>query len=324
MRAELHEMEFFVEVVRQGSITKAAEHLHILKSTGSQWIKMLEKRLGVQLLKRTTRHVILTDLGRAYYERCVRILEEVELAEEMIGEESRTPKGKLKIALPTALATIYFTKWITEFITTYPEIQVDILTGLGVRMIDMVNDNFDVWIKLGPVPDSSLIIRRLGEMTGSIYASAGYLATHPEPKTPEDLRHHNFLRVIDQPYPPAGWTLTRGRQSVKPNVKGNVAVGNMSILAKFVEYGLGVSLIPDIYVKEEVSQGKLVRLLPEWSAGSLDINILMPQRELLPAKTRYFVDFIADKFSAINQNEDEGLIWCTLPGPGQAPREKTG
>lgn len=295
MLSDLDDMRLFVEVVKLGSITRAARVLGLPKSSASRRIQQMEAHLRVQLLKRTTRRLQPTEIGQAFFERCLHILEEVALTEQMIGEETHTARGKLRIAIPSTIGVPYFSRWITDFLEQHPAVSVEIETGAGERLVDLVAGNFDVWVKIGPVPDSGFTLRQLGALTRSVYASRRYLARHPEPQEPDDLLAHNCLSVSDQPYHREPWHLSFGRINRQVDVQGNTWVNNLGMLRLLTLSGLGIAILPDVYAHQDLLAGELVRLLPDWSAHALPFNLVMPARELLPARTRLFVDFVAGK-----------------------------
>lgn len=183
MTIELSDMRFFVEAVRYGSITRASLELDIPKSTGSRRMTRMEKELGVQLVKRTTRKVNATPIGKAYFDRCVQVLEEVARAEQMVTDERFTLGGRLRIAIPAELGAHRFAACFAELMHVNSGISMEIEAGPGSRLVDVVASEVDVWIKTGEVPDSNLIVRRLGTLTRSLYASPAYLARHPARKT---------------------------------------------------------------------------------------------------------------------------------------------
>jgi DNA-binding transcriptional LysR family regulator len=295
MGIELADMRFFVEAVKRGSLTKAALELDIPKSSGSRRITRMEEGLGVQLVKRTTRKLHPTEVGKAYFDRCVRVLEEIADAEQMVSEERRSPTGRLRVAIPAELGAHRFAAWFAEFVEGHPGITMEVEAGPGMRLVDLVASDVDVWIKTGRVPDSGLVVRRLGVLTRSLYASPKYLQNHPEPQRPEQLVAHNCLLLGDHPYSSEPWTFRQDSEYIAPDLPSNMWVNSLAILHQLTLSGLGLAVLPDIQVESDVARHGLVKVMASWSPESVEINLLMPHRALLPARFRTFVDFMADK-----------------------------
>jgi|ERR1700754_1430280 DNA-binding transcriptional LysR family regulator len=292
MNIEFADMRFFVEALRLGSLTKASMQLGVTKSSGSRRIARIEAELGVQLMKRSTRKLHPTEIGKAYFERCVRVLDEVSAAEQMIGEQRGSPSGLLRIAIPAELGALRYAAWFTEFVHLHPDIRMEIHTGPGSRLVDLIASDVDAWIKTGNVPDSGLIIRRLGKLTRSVYASPDYLLRHGAPGHPNDLQTHNCLLLGDQPHSNEPWIFTQDTQQLTPDVSGNTWVNSLAVLRQLTLSGLGLALLPDVQAQRDVDSQMLVKVMQGWSAEAIEVNLLMPHRALLPASARAFVDFV--------------------------------
>jgi DNA-binding transcriptional LysR family regulator len=298
MGIELADMRFFVEALRHGSITKAAFELDIPKSSGSRRIARMEEELGVQLVKRTTRKLHPTEIGKAYFDRCVRVLDEIADAEQMVGEERRSPTGRLRVAIPAELGAQRFAAWFAEFIESHPGITMQVEAGPGSRLVDVVASDVDIWIMTGRAPDSGLIVRRLGVLTRSLYASPKYMQRHPVPESPAQLDVHNCLLLGDQPNSNEPWRFRRESEYVAPELPSNMWVNSMAILRQLTLAGLGLAVMPDVQVESDVASGALVKVMSDWSPEAVEINLLMPHRVLLPARIRAFVDFMVSKSQA--------------------------
>ena len=295
MSIELSDMRFFVEAIRHGSITRASLELDIPKSSGSRRITRMEKELGVQLVKRTTRKVNATAIGKAYFDRCVQVLEDVALAEQMVTEERMTVGGRLRVAIPAELGAHRFATCFAEFMMENPGISMEIEAGPGSRLVDVVASDVDVWIKTGEVPDSNLIVRRLGVLARSLYASPAYLERYAAPARPEQLEAHECLLLGDQPYSVEPWTFTRDSNRVTVEPPSNMWVNSLSVLRQMAVSGVGLAIIPDIHVKHDVERGDLVKVMTDWSPEPVEVNLLMSHRDLLPARIRSLVDFMVAK-----------------------------
>jgi DNA-binding transcriptional LysR family regulator len=298
MSIELADMRFLVEALRHGSITKAALELDIPKSSGSRRITKIEEELGVQLVKRTTRKLYPTEIGKAYSDRCVRVLDEIADAEQMVSDERRTPTGRLRVAIPAELGAHRFADWFAEFIEVHPGISMEVEAGPGSRLVDLIASDVDVWIMTGRAPDSGLIVRRLGVLARSLYASPKYMQSHRAPERPEHLDVHNCLLLGDQPYSNEPWTFRRGNEHVSPELPSNMWVNSLAILRQLTLSGLGLAILPDVQVESDISRQTLIRVMTDWSVEPVEINLLMPHRALLPARIRAFVDFMVEKSKA--------------------------
>jgi DNA-binding transcriptional LysR family regulator len=292
MNIEFADMRFFIEALRLGSLTKAAMQLGVTKSSGSRRIARIEAELGVQLIKRSTRKLHPTEIGKAYFERCVRVLDEVAAAEQMIGEQRRSPSGLLRVAIPAELGALRYAAWFTEFVERHPDIRMEIHAGPGSRLVDLIASDVDAWIKTGEVPDSGLIIRRLGRLTRSVYASPAYLARHRAPEHPDDLDAHNCLLLGDQPHSNESWTFTQASEQLTPGVSGNTWANSLAVLRQLTLAGLGLALLPDVQAQRDVDRQTLVKVMHDWAPEAIEVNLLMPHRALLPARARAFVDFV--------------------------------
>lgn len=295
MSIELSDMRFFVEAVRHGSITRASLELDIQKSSGSRRITRMEKELGVQLVRRTTRKVNTTAIGKAYFDRCVQVLEDIARAEQMVTDERRTLGGRLRIAIPAELGAHRFAACFSEFMLDNPGISMEIEAGPGSRLVDVVANDVDVWIKTGEVPDSNLIVRRLGALARSLYASPVYLSRHGAPAHPEELEKHECLMLGDQPYSVEPWSFTRDSNFVALDPPSNMWVNSLAVLRQLAVSGVGLAIIPDTQVKDDVTRGDLVKVMTDWVPEPIEVNLLMSHRELLPARIRSFVDFMVAK-----------------------------
>lgn len=293
-RADLNEVLLFVEVVRAGSITAGARALDLPKSTVSRKLSQLEERLGVRLLKRTTRQLQTTEAGEAYFERCQRVVEALDEADDILTELSRKPRGRLRLSMPLEFAVIWMAPYLAEFAQLYPDIHLDL--DVSARQTDIIGENYDLAIRIGPLPDSSLVARELVRATRHIYASPDYLARHGTPASPDELTRHN---CIVTPVVGNKWTFRRGRETLDVHVRGNIVANNISLISQFAQAGLGIAQVPDTYVRSAVEQGQLVPLLTEYALPEGVVLIVMPGRGNLPAKTRVFLDFLMSRVSRL-------------------------
>lgn len=281
----LNDMALFVEVAWTRSFRRAAEATGMPNSTLSRRISALEKSIGLRLLHRTTRRVELTEAGQLYYERCRRIVEDARLAHEQLGEMLAQPSGVLRASLPVDFATIYMAPLVAEFARQYPGISFEF--DLTPRRVDLIAEPFDVAICMGELPNSNLIARLLAWLSVQAYASPGYLQLAGEPKHPSDLAQHECLG-----FPEAGrWTMHRGAEKVEVEVGGRFQANSVGMFRRLATLDLGVILLPEEIVAEDLSTGRLRRILPDWQGKPTPVYALTETR-LLPAKTQCFIEFL--------------------------------
>jgi DNA-binding transcriptional LysR family regulator len=290
MRVELlNDMALFVEVVKARGFRHAAEAVGIPNSTVSRRISELEKAIGLRLLHRTTRKIELTEAGQIYFERCKRIVDEAKLAHEQLGEMLAQPSGVLRASLPVDFANIYLAPLIAEFARRYPGITFDF--DLTPRLVDLVSDPFDVAIRMGKPPDSNLIARQLANLPCYLYASPRYLEHSGKPDHPSDLGRHECLGF--RTTKANAWTLHRADESVEVAVGGRFQLNSIGLIRRLASLDLGIAVLPEEIVAEDVAQGRLRRILPDWEGPPTPVYAITETR-LLPAKTQRFIEFLRE------------------------------
>lgn len=279
----------FVRVVDSGGFSAAARKLNMSTTMVSNHVQSLEDRLGVRLLQRTTRKVSLTDVGRAYYDRCIQILADIEQADDLAGAQQQTPRGTLRIYSATHIVQ-FVSPVVAEFLALYPEVKVDL--QMGERNIDMIDEGFDIAVRLTPPPDSSLIVRSLATWRHVLCCSHDYIEKHGRPQALAELADRNCLRHVNYPYDE--WRFT-DRKGVPASVKvaGNLMTNSGETIRKVALEGGGISLAAGFLVHDDLEAGRLVRLLPEYRPLELAMNAVYPHRHHLSAKVRTFIDRLA-------------------------------
>ncbi|SDI57182.1 DNA-binding transcriptional regulator, LysR family [Paraburkholderia steynii] len=288
----LNDMALFVEVVRAKGFRGAAEALRIPNSTLSRRIAVLEKAIGLRLLHRTTRKIELTEAGQIYFERCKRIVDEARLAHEQLGEMLAQPSGLLRASLPVDFAVTYLAPLIAEFANLYPGITFDF--DLTPRRIDLVSEPFDVAIRMGESENSQLIARPLASLQAHLYASPGYLERSGEPRTPADLERHECLGMLK-----AGsgtWTLQDGTRTTQIRVGGRFTLNSVGMVRRLATLDQGIVLLPEEIVADEMANGRLRRVMPEWHGKPMPVYAITETR-LLPAKTQRFIEFLRERLA---------------------------
>jgi len=286
------QIEVLVAVVEEGSFTAAAERLNISKSHASRQVADLEERLGVRLLNRTTRHVSTTPEGETFVERCGHLLEEFGRAERALTQRRTDPVGTLRLAAPMTFGVDRLSPVIANFLSRYEGLEVD--AHFSDRKVDVVEEGFDVAVRVGRLEDSSLIVRKIREVEAHVTASPAYLEEHGRPGHPDELVDHRCLLYS---YLSGGqrWVFERDDTEVTVPVSGPLRANNGEALIEAARRGNGVVLSPEFISSEPVEEGDLVRLFPEWTIQSGAVWVLYPHRRHLAAKVRRFVEFVDER-----------------------------
>jgi DNA-binding transcriptional LysR family regulator len=278
----------FVRVVDSGGFSAAGRRLNMSTTTVSNHVQSLEDRLGVRLLHRTTRKVSLTEVGKAYYERCTQILADLEQADDIAGALQSTPRGTLRIYTGTHIVP-FIAPVVAEFLAAYPDVKVDL--SMGERSIDLIDEGFDIAVRLTPLPDSSLIVRSLATWRHVLCCSPAYLEKHGPVRKLSELADHNCVRHVLYPFDDWHFTDRTGAPaSVK--VSGNLISNSGDTLRMAALHGIGILLAPGFLIANDLESGRLVRLLPEYRPVELAMNAVYPHRHHLSAKVRSFIDLL--------------------------------
>lgn len=302
---ELSAMLVFCRVVESGGFTAAAGELGLSKSAVSKQIARLEDCLGSRLLNRTTRTLSLTEAGTAFYERCQDVVAAAQAAEATVQHLAAAPRGELRINAPMSFGIRHIAPALPAFLERYPELCVDLV--LNDRVVDLVEEGFDVGVRIGALADSSLVARRLAPARRVVCAAPAYLARAGRPQQPEDLRGHD---CISYAYLPSGnqWRFRHtehGERRIK--ISGRLKGNNGDALIAAAVGGVGLTLTPTFLVSEELRRGALEVVLADWEAyPEIGINAVFPASRNLSLKVRVFVDFLAGRFGE-RPPWDEGL-----------------
>ncbi len=291
---DLNEMLIFVRVVEQQSLTGAGRVLGLPKSTVSRKLSSLEDRLGVRLLQRTTRKMHLTPEGETYYARCSHIVAQIEEAEQSVISAVDKPRGTLRISAPRIFVEYFLSDLIHIYLQQYPEVRVELL--LNERIVDLVEENYDLAIRVGTLRDSSLIARKLGPVPGFCCASPAYLKARGVPQTPDDLSQHDCILVgsrIDN----VSWTFQEPDTQKMRNtsVHGRLLVNHLPLAYKAVLRGDGIARLPSFLCADDLRAGKLRSVLEDWLPKPGSIYAVYPSNRHLPAKVRSFLDLLIEE-----------------------------
>jgi DNA-binding transcriptional LysR family regulator len=293
MSNTLQEMAVFSKVVAAGSLSAAARELGLSPALISRRLAALEARLGVRLVNRTTRSLRLTDEGASYYDTCARVLAEIEEADAAVSAGRVEPQGALKVAMPASFGHQHLAPLIPEFARRYPKVQLAL--SLSDRNVNLIEEGFDLAIRIAHLEDSSLAARQLAPNRRVVCASPAYLARHGTPRTPQDLAKHNCLTANDFV---TNWEYKDARGAPgSVRVSGRYACDNWEVLREWALAGMGVALKSTWDVHRHLADGSLVAVCPGYTFDSdVAIYAVYPHRRFLPAKTRVFIEFLAASY----------------------------
>ena len=289
----LEGMSIFAAVVEAESFTGAARTLKYSKAAISTHIQKLEDRLNTRLLNRTTRRISMTDEGRVFYEHCRRILDEAREAIDALDNSNTEPRGVLRINSPMSFGTMHLGSAVAEFMEAYPDVSVDMV--LNDRQVDLIEDGFDLAIRIGRLPDASLIARRLAPCRRILVASPDYWDRKGRPSHPSDLKDHDAL-IYDYLDDPNTWTFKDGDTDVSVSVQGRLRANNGEVLLDAALRGLGIYLSPTFFCFDALRANKLEIALRDFGEDPLSVYAVYPHRRHLSPRVRAFVDFLAERF----------------------------
>jgi DNA-binding transcriptional LysR family regulator len=291
-------MKVFTTVVATGSFTAASERLDMSRAMVSKYVISLEERLGTRLLNRTTRRLSLTESGSTYYESCLQIISDVQEAEQAAGQLTSTPLGTLKITMPFAFGLHRLGPVLAEYVQLYTKVKLEL--SCNDRYVDLIEEGFDMAIRIGTLPESRLIARKLGVASSVVCASPAYLRQRGIPAKLEDLADHSCLGYT---YVNNGneWRFLSGGKEEAIRIEGTIKANNGDILRLAALNGAGLILQPLFIVEEDLKAGRLVQVLNEYAATDFGIYAVYPSRKHLSAKVRTFVDFLVDKLNSASE-----------------------
>lgn len=288
-------MQAFARVVEAGSFTKAASTLHMSKTTVTQLVQQLEARLRVRLLNRTTRQVSVTADGAAYYERVVKLLADMDDAETSLSAASASPRGRLRVDVPSPLARMILIPALPDFHARHPDIQLDM--GVSDRIVNVIGDNVDCVVRGGEITDQSLMARRVGDLQLGVYAAPAYLERAGPPAHPRDLEdtHHRIVGYLWQRLGKAfPYAMHRGDECVQVHGRYVLAVddGNAYLAAGLA--GMGVLWLPEYMARPHLATGELNPLFEDWRLDPMPLTIAFAPNRHVSAKLRVFIEWVVE------------------------------
>lgn len=288
---DVNDVLIFTRVAQSGSFSKAAKRLGMPVSTVSRRVADLEADLGVPLLIRTTRSLRITDVGRAYLEHGNAIAAEIEKAEALASGLQSIPQGNLKITATTDFGNRFLCRIVREFLQANPRVGVDLV--LTERLVDLIDEGFDLAIRMGELEDSSNVARRIGSLDLQVHASPAFLKRHGEPGSPAELSKFECVHFTsDGEEDPGFWRLKSARSEVKVAVSGRVSSNNVALVRDFVLSGAGLALMPHFICSEDVEAGRLKVVLRDWVQSVGPIHVVYPGQRFVLPKVRAFVDHL--------------------------------
>jgi len=287
-------MTVFARVVEAGSLSAAARSIPMSLTSVSRHLAALEQRLGTQLLRRTTRHLSLTDEGRLVYDRAKTILSELQEMEMTLSANRSEPSGRLRVSAPVLIGRLLIAPQLPAFLARHPLVDIDLL--LIDRAVNLVEEDIAVAVRVGRLPDSSLVARRLAEIRMVVCAAPSYLARRGRPTTPADLRQHDCL-VFSETLGPIEWRFQspKGRISVK--VRGRLCVNNLDSVVSAAIGGAGIARVPSWQVSTDMSAGRLEALLTHYERPAAPVHAVFQHSKVSSAKIRAFIDYLVAEWT---------------------------
>jgi DNA-binding transcriptional LysR family regulator len=306
MRERLNGIVAFVQSVETGSFAQAAERMQLTRSAVGKSVARLEEQLGVRLFHRTTRRQSLTEDGQAYYERCVRVLAELDAAEAAFDTGRREPSGRLRVSVPVLFGRHCVAPVLLRLARKYPELAVEV--SFFDRVVDLIEEGFDLAVRIGTLPDSvSLAARRLGSQRMAICATPSYLAEHGHPKNVEDLNGHTGI-VYGRAGQTAPWHVRDGAGSIRePHIESRLRFDDLQAIADAAVSGAGLAWLPCWLLAPHVRAGELILVMDSQRVLAKDIHAVWPQTRHQSSKVRTAIDVLVAEIPAMIGYPDRQL-----------------
>lgn len=289
----LADMAVYARVVETGGFSAAAETLHLSKAAVSKAVSRLEGHLGVRLLNRTTRRLTPTEAGHAFHAYCRQVVASAEEAEQHLGQLRNVPRGVLKLTTPLTLGVSRVAPLLPAFLAQYPEIQVNLV--VDDHNLDLVAGGYDLALRLGEPPDSSLVARKLADVHTTLVAAPGYLAEHGEPRHPCDLLKHNCLSFSERSVS-TQWEFLGPDGPESVNTTGQLRINTSLGVRETVLAGIGIARIPRYLIAEDIAAGRLVAIMEAYKTYTRPLYAMYPNRKHLATKVKVAIEFFQDAF----------------------------
>lgn len=286
-----NDLLIFALVAELGSFSRTAERLGLPKSTVSRRIAALEQTLGERLLLRTTRRQAVTEFGHQLLAHARQVADEVQAVSALSAHRQAAPTGRLRVSMPSEFANLLLAEALAAFVELHPGITLEL--DLSPRRVDLLGEGFDLAVRVGTLPDDSLLAaRQLKVLSTGLYASADYLARHGQPAAPADLLQHAAVRLPTASGEPVPWSLRNGEQLWEGVPPGRLMANSPELLVRLARAGAGIALAPEDFALPDLHSGRLQRVLPQWCPPTATAWAVFPGRKLMPTKTRAFIDML--------------------------------
>ncbi|MXN17896.1 LysR family transcriptional regulator [Pseudooceanicola sp. GBMRC 2024] len=290
----IHLIAAFVLVADSLSFARAAEVARVSSSTLSRKVSKLEDLLGLRLLERTTRKVVFTELGEIYYQQCREVLDRLRETDEMIASYKSEPQGLLRVSFPVAFGRLELSDILADFISIYPKVKVE--ANYTDRFVDILEEGYNAVVRIGALPDSSLVARKIGRNRKLLVASPAYLARRGRPETPQDLAAHDCLCFSRYARSGTTWQFHRNEVVETVRVAGDFRSDSSEAISQAAQHGAGIAIVAAYLCREAVEAGRLVPLLEDWTVWpESNVYICYPSNRHLLPKTRVFSDFLVQR-----------------------------
>ncbi|GAB3524053.1 LysR substrate-binding domain-containing protein [Photobacterium alginatilyticum] len=291
MLKKAQQMVVFNALTKQQSFTRAAQILDISRTQVSKLVQQLEQRLGVQLVQRTTRSFALTEAGRQFAVHCANIVDEINEAESELVQDTDTLHGALRVGIAQSFALNHIGPYISEFHEQYP--QLDLELSLFDHRVDLISEQLDLWVGIMSSPPEGFVARHLTDCKFVLAASPDYLAKHGVPYHPEDLKQHNCITYFSRERKDTTWRFCNEQDDLQVKVKGNYRVDSADAIRDATLAGHGIGYLATYLLKNELREGRLIRLMPDWQLNQqMPLYAIYPRHKYLPAKVKVFIDFV--------------------------------
>jgi len=297
---DLNQVRMFVQVVRAQSFAEAARRLGVPANSLSRHVRQLEAKLETRLMQRSTRKLTLTSAGVAFYERCAPAIDNVLDAGKAIAGRAQAPSGTVRVAAPADFLDFFSIEWVTQFLATYPKVKLDFV--LSDARADLIGEAIDVAFRGGAAGDPRFVFREIASQHFRLVASREYLKSRGIPENLPALESHDCL-TVSSGQDLATWNLTGPNGSEDVRVTGRFSANSARSLLKSCVSGLGIALLPDVMVFEDLRAGRLVHILPNYRSGGAKFSVILPSREQIPAAVSTFVEFATAKLDTLLANQ---------------------
>ncbi len=288
----LNDLNLFIRVVETGSFTAAADSLDVQKSTISRRIAQLEDTLGIRLIQRTTRKLKLTPEGEELFSRAQPLVDDLAAVQDDISASKTELRGRLRLTMPTEIGVFMMNEVISSFMQAYPRMEVDV--ELSTRTVDLIEEGVDLTLRLGPLPNSSLIARHVAGLRRGLFATPEYIEQHGAPLSPADLTKHSCITLL-RPFDHLRFINWNNQEPV--NMGGRMRTNSLSFVREMIIQHMGIGRLPDVFCGELLESGRIVRVLEDFQLEPLEINALYASRRNLNPRVSAFLDHMTERLS---------------------------